>query len=512
MTRSGLRSNSTAPEIFPFASTILNLPNNPTMAAIPATTTASSVPEVWTVNPLSNNFNPGTASGSKIFLEKSKGPVNGERIGDTISESKAFMEFIKTKSIVFGPCVTHVPIEFDATGNPTKYANIIDQYQSLKLEDIQREAHKRFGTAIRIGDPIPASSATNLWSERVIDPAQNNADKDIFYNRVHGTVVAQCLNNTLTPTALSNLELSKHLFTFQDQAGHLKQDGPTMLYLVLLKIDPSTSVSIENHRKAIETTNMQKHNNDVSALITFIETHHKHVIANGGSYEEETLRRHSLAALASGPNANFNKLIESIDRDVRSGIGPHANIKTKDIFIAAERYYNNEVSEGTWTSIDPKDARIMALATEVENLKKSASSDKSTNKAALSTAANAGNARSGSTDLFFGVEKWRTENKGPSITRDGIAYNWCPHHKHPAGHYSGLYYKDHDSASHDEWKKTRRWNAKKGEADKTAPSSNGSDKKKLTIANELKTAFATNLCVSEEDLDKIIAKVNEQGN
>ena len=104
------------------------------------------------------------------------------------------------------------------------------------------------------------------------------------------------------------------------------------------------------------------------ALITFIETHHKHIIANGGSYEEETCLRYSLATLSSGPNANFNKLIESIDCDVRSGIGPHANIKTKDIFIAAERYYNNEVSEETWTSVDPKDARIMALATEIEQL------------------------------------------------------------------------------------------------------------------------------------------------
>ena len=154
----------------------------------------------------------------------------------------------------------------------------------------------------------------------------------------------------------------------------------------------------------------------------------------------------------------------------------------------------------------------MALATEVENLKKSASSDKSANKAPPSATATTGNTRSGSTDLFFSVKKWRTENKGASVTRDGTTYNWCPHHKHPAGHYSGLYYKDHNSASHDEWKKNCRWNTKKGEGDRTAATTNDSEKKKLTIANELKTAFATNLCVSEEDLDKIIANVNEQGN
>ena len=67
-------------------------------------------------------------------------------------------------------------------------------------------------------------------------------------------------------------------------------------------------------------------------------------------------------------------------------------------------------------------------------------------------------------------------------------------------------------ASRDEWKKTCCWNAKKGEADKTVPATRGTDKKKLTIANELKTMFATNLCMSQEDLDKIIARVNEQGN
>jgi hypothetical protein len=43
----------------------------------------------------------------------------------------------------------------------------------------------------------------------------------------------------------------------------------------------------------------------------------------------------------------------------------------------------------------------------------------------------------------------------------------------------------------------------------SAPTAGDAAKKKLTIANKLKTAFASNLCVSEEDIEKIIAKVNE---
>jgi hypothetical protein len=61
---------------------------------------------------------------------------------------------------------------------------------------------------------------------------------------------------------------------------------------------------------------------------------------------------------------------------------------------------------------------------------------------------------------------------------------------------------------HDEWRKTRRY---KKTDEKTAATTDA-NKKKLTIANELKTAFATNLCVSEEDIDKIIAKANGQEN
>jgi hypothetical protein len=104
------------------------------------------------------------------------------------------MEFIKTKSIVFGPCVTHVLIEFDATGNPTKSASLIYQYQSLTLKHLQRAAHKRFRTPLAVGAAIPASSTTSLWNECIIDPALSDPVKDTLYNCVNGAVVAQCMN------------------------------------------------------------------------------------------------------------------------------------------------------------------------------------------------------------------------------------------------------------------------------------------------------------------------------
>eukprot|EP00956_Cyclotella_meneghiniana_P040466 scaffold196364_cov66-Cyclotella_meneghiniana.AAC.1 len=112
--------------------------------------------------------------------------------------------------------------------------------------------------------------------------------------------------------------------------------------------------------------------------------------------------------------------------------------------------------------------------------------------------------------MFYGVQKWRTVNVGPSVTSDGVEWKWCPHHKHPRGHYSGLYYSNHDESTHAEWK--QRKDARSNKTAATTDKQPSEAPKKLTITNELKNAFMTNLHVSEADIDKIIASASAQGN
>jgi hypothetical protein len=75
-------------------------------------------------------------------------------------------------------------------------------------------------------------------------------------------------------------------------------------------------------------------------------------------------------------NAEFNKFIGDIERDIESGIGQHALITVKNLFSAKERFYNNLVSKKEWTSVDSKDARLLALATEIEQLNRATSKDR----------------------------------------------------------------------------------------------------------------------------------------
>jgi hypothetical protein len=158
--------------------------------------------------------------------------------------------------------------------------------------------------------------------------------------------------------------------------------------------------------------------------------------------------------LKSGPNAEFNKFIGDIERDIESGIGQHTLITVDNLFSASERFYNNLVSKKEWTTVDPKDARLLALATEIEQLKG--------NKQGQGKPS-AQSQGSDDTTLFYGVQLWQTKFCGKTITRDGKTWNWCPHHKHPAGHYKGLYYDNHDESGHNEWKQRRNAQTRQGQ-------------------------------------------------
>mmetsp|Transcript_19321 Transcript_19321/g.34923 ORF Transcript_19321/g.34923 Transcript_19321/m.34923 type:complete len:132 (+) Transcript_19321:14-409(+) len=127
-----LRSNSTAPAIFPIRNQ-----ETPTMAdglaAGGAAALMSPPPariEVWTENPLTGNFNPGTTLGQKIFLEKTKGLDADKRLALTNSNSAKIMALLKVKEQIMGGVVTGIPTSY-AGGTGSTLMNLIHQSPSI---------------------------------------------------------------------------------------------------------------------------------------------------------------------------------------------------------------------------------------------------------------------------------------------------------------------------------------------------------------------------------------------
>ena len=97
---------------------------NQNQNANPVPVAAAAQVETWTENPAQGTFNPGTKEGASIFKLKSKSDLE-KKLELVKASASEFRRALQAKESTFGGIVSRVPIEFDHTGNTTKFANMI---------------------------------------------------------------------------------------------------------------------------------------------------------------------------------------------------------------------------------------------------------------------------------------------------------------------------------------------------------------------------------------------------
>ena len=100
-----------------------------------------------------------------------------ERFTATKKNSQGICRLLQAKSSSLGSVVTRVPQEYGAAGNVAAHGNLLTEYSSIEMDRLQREAHKRYSTAIVEGDALPPTP----FKVTQLDPANNPAHKELFY-------------------------------------------------------------------------------------------------------------------------------------------------------------------------------------------------------------------------------------------------------------------------------------------------------------------------------------------
>lgn len=430
-----------------------------------------------------------------IFEKKTQGLPDDDRLDLTKSNANEIHKALKARAQNFGDAV-NIPVEYNSDGS-TKTKNLLTQYHSISLQDVQRRAFGRFSTALGATDSIPTTKPFDL---RIIDPASNDDDKGVFYDRVAANIVSTTIKNILTDRGYLELLLSKDEFTFAD-GDDIEFDGPTMLFLLIQKIDPSTIVGLDVILDSLEEAKLGDHKNDVDQMLTEMES--KYNVLKDNDQAPRNILKILFRALKSGQNDTFNKFIQRLEDDVDSGIGPNRNI-TPDLLISASRTkYNNMLSKKTWDQVHPRDAQLLALATELEDLKKERRTQRQHNFSANVTDAEA--KQSGAEDIVPGtsVHKWRAKYDGDTKIVNGKKWFWCRHHK-LEGKWNGLYV-GHSEDKHKGTKNnTTASSTPKDNTDTTATTSQS----QLQLNSRLKQVMCTNLCLSSEDVDKIFEEAS----
>ena len=422
--------------------------------------------EVFILDPYYGDINPGTSAGRYLFNKATAQLDHSKRIHVSIENSKKVKSYLEELASTYGwgELVHQVN---DKNGKPR---SIINEYKLLTVEDIQRQS------LIYLAD----NTTLDVPLDKVCCPLLPNVigrDKIKFYLKVRSKMIAKVINGHFTIASLTNLRNSSDKYRWKDANGQYFDDSPTMLKILLDDCNPSTRVGVEDLKKKIEGARLANFKHNVSKCMDYIKSNYKLILEAEATHDN--IVRDIFNALLSTNNSNFHNYF-SMER-IRWEQG--ADYRYDVLCESATAIYNNMKASGEWEKVDPKDAKIMALATEIRQLK-----DQPIKKGS------AGNQ----------IDPRRITKKGASITIDGQTLWWCDKHKHPKKFPNGLYM-PHKPEDHDEWVKQKQ--TRKGK--KKSPPSTGPSQH-LKLKETIKSVLMTNYALSEETAQSIWDDTDEK--
>ena len=456
--------------------------------------------EVWKTAPDRGNFNPGTRHGQMIFNEKSKGLPEDKRLDLTRSNGPAIHKLFRARETHLSGIV-NIPTEFDQFGRVSETSNLLSQHHKITLEDCQRAGHVLFQDAFRNADDVTAPP----FYATTQDPANVPSHQDRFYDIVNNNVVVKIIQNSLTVNGFDDLLEHKSLFSYANANGDVEFHAATMIHIMYENTDPTTEVGMDSILKGLETAKMSDFGNNADLLLKFMEKSFNTLKNNG--QEPKNYRRLLLDALVTGPNHVFNEYMQRIIDDVESGTGFNATIKADQIVKGGRSKYNNMFIREQWNKVDPRDAELLALKTQVINLEKKRAAPVPA-PTALATDAKKTKNQTKEPHLDWNkvegtnVDKWRVVKKGETIEAGGKTSYWCKHHKLD-GKWDGMYC----------WHKPE--DCPKLLANKTGGPNEDKDKAKpgnLQLKSNLKSVMMSSLCLSSEDVEKMFSEAQAQEN
>jgi hypothetical protein len=196
-------------------------------------------------------------------------------------------------------------------------------------------------------------------------------------------------------------------------------------------------------------------------------------------------------SLLTTVNEEFETFINGLKSEWETQSGEGKNL-THDILVSKSvAKYNNLVAQKTWNNSQSKNAKLVALSTQVKDLQQKLKS-------------NGGQTGGTGGAKKYPIAEWRLKKSfGAEVEKDGKKWYWC-HHQHNDGK---SMYVTHKPEDHTSWKDRKNTNRnKKSNGNGGDPSNNN-----LQLDDKLKAALVSKFKCSEVEAKNLMDSV-QSGN
>ena len=191
-----------------------------------------------------------------------------------------------------------IPSDLTTAIDRTHVQSLLIQPNMIPLDSVRMAAAACWGTYDLTATPrVAIPTALNA---KVLDPASSPSDLKLFYERVRRTMIAKAILGMLKPAAVVTIMHKKKLFRWTDTDGDTHDDGPTLLKLIFLEVNPATKVSLQSHKTIISSAKLGGYRNNVSTKLNAMENAYDTIISNQGSHDDCIM--HIFSSLLSTKN------------------------------------------------------------------------------------------------------------------------------------------------------------------------------------------------------------------
>jgi hypothetical protein len=450
--------------------------NNANATAVAQNVTPTTVFEE---NPYAGNINPSTSSGLKLFTTATAKRDKDDKLSATIAKNQQFLEGFRDDATTFGWSMLTASVG-------ANNHNILNDFQNVNLEKVRLMMNPIFLDKDVTNVTLPGDILPHMFN---IDPANEPTDVPIFYSRVRAHMIGCRILNSLDKPSLSSLKLHEHKYLWKSASGKTFYDGPTMLQLLIDTAKPSLRTGVATLKQKLRGSKLATFDNNVKKMTDKMQGTYNEIIRHGQTHEDFI---HDLFnALLTSTNETFLNWVTRIQDNYETGTDVVPSTLIKD----AVTKYNNMVEKGKWKSGESKDAKLVALTTQLDDLKKRF------NKEGKKTGGGGGKSTNDSDDFAtkYKIDKWRlSKSFGVSTERDGKTWHWCSKHNSNKGLYVTHKEEDHG--------KRNQMNSNPGTSS-SGSSSSKPDAKKLTLSDNLKAAMCSKFKCSAEDAAQLWCEV-----
>ena len=194
-------------------------------------------------------------------------------------------------------------VENDDTG--TNISSILKNYNKLTVADLQQQSNKTF-----CDKPSTYLSTTQVnFTIESLNPATDAGDIIIFHCRTKSSMISKRIKSNITNSSWKSLMIHKDKFSWTSATtGEVKFDGPTMLYVLVSTLNPSTRVGVTEFKNKIQNTRLDKYDHNLKEMLVNIQDKYGHITDLDETHQDYMI--HLFDYLLSSRNDVFNTYIQ----------------------------------------------------------------------------------------------------------------------------------------------------------------------------------------------------------